>query len=121
MATVFTGVVVARVQNVPLVMLRMESIMQGTEIQCVADTLEELVEEQGVRKLVIDFRAVYYFSSKMLSVLIDLNRRINALQGRLVLLGVHPRLQELFRITGIYNLFTFAPTEQLALQFINTD
>ncbi|MBN1943679.1 MAG: STAS domain-containing protein [Phycisphaerae bacterium] len=121
MATVFSGVVVAKVKGVTCVMLRLESIQQGSEIQCISDALEELVEERGVEKLIVDFRAVEYFCSQMLSVLIDLNRDIQAVNGRLVLLGVHPRLQELFRITGIEKFFTFAPTEELALLLLNSE
>ena len=111
----------ARVQGIPFVMLRMETIMQGSEIQCVAETFRELTEEQNTRRLVVDFRSVYYFSSQMLSLLIDLNRKIEEAGGKLILMGLHPRLWELFRITGIEKFFTFAPTEQLALMYLKDE
>lgn len=120
MATVFTGVVVAQVQDATFVVLRLESIQQGSEFQCVSDTLDELIEDKGTRKLVVDFRAVEYFSSQMLSVLIDANRQIHAAGGRMVLLGMRPQLQELFRITGIEKFFTFAPTEELAMLLLHS-
>jgi anti-anti-sigma factor len=121
MAAVFTGAVVAKVQGVPFVVLRMESIMQGSEIHCVAQTFRELIEEQNVRKLVVDFRSVEYFSSQMLSLIIDLNRKLEETGGKLVLLGLHPRLRELFHITGVEKFFTFAPTEPLALIFMRNE
>ena len=116
MASSFKGVIVAQVHGVTIVMLRMHSIMEGTEIHCVAQTLNELVDEKAVRKLIVDFRAVRYIASQMLSTLIDLNRNIQAIGGELVLLGLNPRLTELFRITGIEKIFSFAPTEKAAFQ-----
>lgn len=121
MATTFTGTVVSRVQGIPFVHLRMESIMQGSEIQCVAQTFRILMEDQDIRKLVVDFRTVEYFSSQMLSLLIDLNRKLDEVGGKLILLGLHPRLWELFRITGIEQFFSSVPTEQLALIFLKDE
>jgi anti-anti-sigma factor len=121
MATVFTGAVVAKVQDVHFVLLRMESIMQGPEIQCVVKTFDDLVEDQQVRRLVIDFQSVHYFASQFISLLIQLNRRLTHAGGKLILMGMHPRLWELFRITGIDPLFTSVPTRELAMIYMKND
>lgn len=104
-----------------MVMLRMESIMQGPEIRCVVRTFEELLETRDARKFIVDFRAVKYFSSRVLSLLIDLNRRIAEIGGKFVLLGLPPHLLKLFRITGIEQFFTFRPTEELALMYLKNE
>jgi anti-sigma B factor antagonist len=59
------------------------------------------VEQLGHDQFVLDFSDVRHFSSALLAVLIELNKRIKATKGRLVLCGLRPELQEVFVVTKL--------------------
>ena len=116
MSTDFSGVVIVQVKGVTVVTVHMRSIMDDLDIHRLAETLYELVDEKAVRKLVVDFRAVGHMASQILSVLLSLNGKIHAIDGKLIICGLRPGPMRLFKITGIDRLFTFAPDETQSIR-----
>jgi anti-sigma B factor antagonist len=78
-----------------------QAIMDERVIRTIGQALYREVEQLGHDQLVLDFSDVRHFSSALLAVLIELNKRIKATKGRLVLCGLRPELQEVFIVTKL--------------------
>ncbi len=83
------------------------ALVQGQVIDDVAAVLYELADRKNKRKLILDFSGVRLFASQMLSVLITLNRKSEAIKGNLVLCGLRDELKEVFVITNLDKSFSF--------------
>jgi anti-anti-sigma factor len=68
------------------------------------DLSESLAIRPGMQ-LVIDFGHVQYLSSAVLGKLINLNKKMGAVRGRLIFRNLHPDLQEVFRIARLRRVF----------------
>jgi anti-anti-sigma factor len=91
------------------------SILDMAHIQKVADELYSLVDEKDRRKIVLDFSAVRFLSSQMLGVLLTLQKKLQALKGKMAFCGIKPELKKVFQITALDKLFEFYPDETKAL------
>jgi anti-sigma B factor antagonist len=78
-----------------------QAIMDERVIRIIGQALYREVEQLGHDQLVLDFSEVRHFSSALLAVLIELNKRIKATKGRLVLCGLRPELKEVFVVTKL--------------------
>ncbi len=61
--------------------------------------------DSGVRKIVIDLRGVEYLSSSGLRIFISSMRKINELDGKLVLSSITPMVRKIFKIVELEDLF----------------
>ncbi|MBK8434824.1 MAG: STAS domain-containing protein [Chloroflexi bacterium] len=76
------------------------------------DYLLRTLMEQGQSQLVVDLTAVTYINSGGLRVLVSARRRAQEIGGSLTLLGLSPRLLEIFQMVGFDTLFPIYPTRQ---------
>ena len=113
-----SGLVMSKVMDVTVVTLHIPSLLDEQAIENIAQELYELVDEQAIRKLVVDFRLVSALSSQMLGVLVSLNKRARAIKGKVVLCGMRPSLMKVFQVTRLDNILTFAPDESAAIQML---
>ena len=93
-----------------------KKILDEQNIQIIGEQLFSLVDEEGLRKIVLNFGNVEYLSSAALGKLITLNKKLQAAQGRLVLCNIHPQIYEVFEITKLDKFFDIQKEEQAALQ-----
>ena len=91
-------------------------ILDEQNIQIIGDQLFNLVEEQGKRKILLNFANVEYLSSAALGKLITLNKKVQAAKGRLILCNIDPQIYEVFEITRLDKFFNIEKEEQKALQ-----
>jgi anti-sigma B factor antagonist len=75
------------------------------------ESLYGLIEQQGIRKLVLNFDDVKLLSSAPIGMLVDLRNRIGAVGGMLVLCQVSPDIREILRLTSVEELFSILDTE----------
>src|ERR1700693_690726 len=80
------------------------------------DQLATLGADAGRRKLVRNFANVDSLSSIVLAKLMTLNKKLQALGGRLTLCNVSPQVRQVFEITRVSEFFGLYPGEQDALQ-----
>ena len=66
--------------------------------------LNEMSEKIGIR-LVLDLSQVQYLSSAVLGRLINLKKKVTAMNGKLKIENLHPDLFEIFRITRLDQAF----------------
>src|SRR6059058_5967028 len=66
-------------------------ILDEQNIQIIGEQLFSLVDEDGRRKILLNFGNVEYLSSAALGKLITLNKKVNAVGGRLILCNITRR------------------------------
>lgn len=93
-----------------------KKILDEQNIQIIGEQLFSLVDEQGKKKLLLNFTNVEYMSSAALGKLVTLYKKTQAGGGKLVLCSIHPDIQEVFEITKLNKLFNIKRDEQDGLQ-----
>jgi anti-sigma B factor antagonist len=91
-------------------------ILDEQNIQIIGEQLFGLVEQEGRRKLLLNFGNVEYLSSAALGKLITLNKKLQGAGGRLILCNIDPQIYEVFEITKLDKFFNIQKEEQAALQ-----
>jgi anti-sigma B factor antagonist len=91
-------------------------ILDEQNIQAIGEQLFSLVDENGRKKILLNFGNVEYLSSAALAKLITLNKKLQQAGGRLILCNIDPSIYEVFEITKLNKLFNIQPEEQTALQ-----
>jgi anti-sigma B factor antagonist len=111
---------VQTIDKATIVEFRTPSLMDPLDLQNIADHLYELVDNQDKRQMIMDFEKVQYLSSQAIGIVLNVNKKLNALKNsKLILCGVGPRLMELVRITRLDRVLTIKPTQKEALSTIN--
>jgi anti-anti-sigma regulatory factor len=77
--------------------------------------LEELVDNHKFTNALVDFAGVEDIDPALISKMIILKKRLGYRPGRLVLCGMCPDVQEVFRVTRLGVLFTITADEQQGL------
>lgn len=75
---------------------------------CIAelqDELSKLVDAEPGIKLLLNFGNVDHLSSAALGMLITLNKRVVAQNGKLKLSDINPQIMEVFKITRLNKMF----------------
>jgi anti-sigma B factor antagonist len=98
--------VVREVNGVTIVRLKNPNLTGMLEIQHVTSELDQLVEK-GVRKLVFDFKYVRHVGSAALGMLIALQKKMDALGGKMVL-SHSENIAELLKVSRTASLFKLA-------------
>jgi anti-sigma B factor antagonist len=93
-----------------------KKILDEQNIQIIGEQLFGLVDQEGRRKLLLNFGNVEYLSSAALGKLITLNKKLQGAGGRLILCNIDPQIYEVFEITKLDKFFNIQKEEQAALQ-----
>jgi anti-sigma B factor antagonist len=84
------------------------------------DYVGNLVEARQGCCLVINFDTINYLDSMMLGKLFALNRKLKAVDGKLVLCGIHDHLVHLFELVKLPLLVPIYDSEEEALRALGT-
>ena len=91
-------------------------ILDETNIQVIGNQLFALVEDDGCRKVILDFTNVEYLSSAALGKLIVMDKKVKAAKGQLSMCGVRADILEVFKITKLDILFKIHDSREQALE-----
>lgn len=91
-------------------------ILDETNIQIIGNQLFALVEQDGRKKIVLDFSSVDYLSSAALGKLITMDKKVNAAKGKLRLCSIRPEIYEVFTITKLNQVFKICDDTDEAIQ-----
>ncbi len=72
--------------------------------------------QSGGKRLVFDLSGVDYISSAGLRVILLAGKRLQPLEGRMVLCGLREEVRGVFEMSGFLNLFAFTPDLDRALE-----
>ena len=92
-----------------------KKILDEGNIQIIGNQLFALVEDEGRKKIILDFSNVEYLSSAALGKLITMDKKVKAAKGKLRLCTVRPDIYEVFAITKLNKLFDMQDTLEKAL------
>lgn len=92
-----------------------KKILDENNIQVIGNQLFGLVEEDGRKKIVLDFSAVEYLSSAALGKLITMDKKVKNAGGKLRLCSIRPDIYEVFAITRLNKLFDIRDDQEAAL------
>jgi anti-sigma B factor antagonist len=92
-----------------------KKILDENNIQIIGNQLFGLVEEDGRKKIVLDFANVEFLSSAALGKLITMNKKVAAAGGKLRLCNIRPDIYEVFAITRLNKLFEIKDDQAAAL------
>ena len=93
-----------------------KKILDEQNIQMIGDDLFRLVDELGRRKVLLNFSKVEFMSSAALGKIIQLHRKLQGVQGKLVLCSIAKDIYDVFRITKLDKILTIVADEQAGLQ-----
>ena len=82
----------------------------------VKDTLQELLKDQGQRKIIVDLEEVPFIDSSGLAALVSGLRLARENKGDIVLSGAQSQAQIVFRLTMLDRIFAIHPTVEEARQ-----
>ncbi|MEM1062535.1 MAG: STAS domain-containing protein [Planctomycetota bacterium] len=93
-----------------------KKILDETRIQHIGNQLFGLVDEDGRKKIVLDFANVEYLSSAALGKLITLDKKVKAAGGQLRMCNIRQEIKEVFVITRLDQLFKMFDDQESALE-----
>ena len=93
-----------------------KKILDEQNIQIIGEQLFNLVDNEGCRKVLLNFGNVEYLSSAALGKFISLNKKVQSKGGKLVMCNINDDIYEVFEITKLNKLFNIQKEEQTALQ-----
>lgn len=106
--------------SVTVVRLKMPPTLDDDLARAVFDPIYGLVVEAGRKQLVLNLAAVDRLESLALGKLVMLNRKAQAVNGRLVLCQLTPAVVQTLEQSRLTALFTVYATEEEALQSFST-
>jgi len=106
---------VSKVGDVTVVRFIDRRILDHANIEQIGKELFELVEDDGCKKLLLNFSDVEFFSSAALGRLVKLEKTLKKKGGSLVLSNIRPTIYDAFNITQLYKVFYIREDEAAAL------
>ena len=104
---------VEHIGDVTIVNFVDRKILDEQNIQKIGEDLFSLVDDEGARKVLLNFGNVEFLSSAALGNLITLNKKLMALKGeggQLTLWNIGPQLRVVFEITKLDKFFNIMPS-----------
>jgi len=102
---------VSEVGDVTVVQFVDRKILDESNIQDLGRELFHLVEEDGCKKVVLNFSNVEFLSSAALGKLITLDKKSKKAGGSLKFSNIRPEIYEVFAITRLNKLFAIYDEE----------
>ena len=91
--------------------------MDPIVLESTGQAMYQLIDEQDIRLIILDFSAVQYISSQAIGIVLTMNKKLGALKrSRLVLCGVGEKLMQLIKITRLDRMLTIRPTQHEAVK-----
>lgn len=112
----FNGLVISQIQGVTVVSFQNASIIDMPTVQSIGEEIYALVDQQALKKIVLDFEPVRFLSSQMLGVLISLQKKAKTINGRVIICGLRPELHKVFQIMKLEKVLEFAADEAGAMK-----
>ncbi len=103
------GLDVQHVGETTVVRFKGKRILDEQTVHFIDQQLNNLVDKPGCKKMLLNFQDVEYLSSAALGTLINLQRKMMSLGGRLSLCNVIPQIFEVFVITKLDQAFRIEP------------
>ena len=108
-------------RDVTVVSFNEASIYGVSNVDQVNEELRRFVTRDKPKKMIVDFSGVKFISSQMLGLLVDLWRKMTEYGGIVLISGIVPQLNRVFKITNLDKIFDFYPDAESALKTLAQD
>jgi anti-sigma B factor antagonist len=102
--------------DVTIVRFIASRILDNETIRQMGDSLFQIVDEGGVRKLIINLGGVAFLSSAALNRLILLKKKVLQREGGMKLVGMTPEIRRVFEIARLDTFFDILDDQATALE-----
>ena len=102
--------------DVTIVSFGLETITGLSGLEQINERLRALIADDQPGKIVVDFDGVKFFSSQVLGLLVDVWRRLSDYGGGMLISGINPQLNRVFKITNLDKIFEFHPDRASAVR-----
>lgn len=109
-------IVVNHVGDVAVVTFVDDKLLEEVTIAEIGDALDEMIDENNRRKILLNFTKIRKLSSAALGMLSAVNRTMQKKGGQLRLCGIQNEVEEVFRITRMGRLFEIDKNELSSLE-----
>lgn len=93
-----------------------KKILDEANIQIIGNQMFGLVEEDGRKKIILDFSNVEYLSSAALGKLLTMGKKVEGAGGKLRLCSIRRDIYEVFAITRLNRVFDIKDDVDQALE-----
>lgn len=107
---------VDEVGDVAVVRFVDKRILDEQNIQTIGEQLFSLIDDEGKKKILLNFENVEYLSSAALGKLITLNKKVKGTSGQLRMCNIKAEIYEVFEITKLNKVFPIHDDEEAALE-----
>ena len=114
------GVEITATKKTAVVAFKTTSISSAEGIEAVSRQINEFIEENHPKRVIIDFERVKFFSSQMLGALLRIRAKLETYDGEVVISAINPQLHRIFKITNLDKIFRFFPDKESAASRVNT-
>jgi len=88
--------------SIPVVTVMTHELRADTVITKLEQELEDFIQKNSAKQLVLDLTSVHFMASSGLRVLIGLRKKLRELGGRFTMCGVHPYVADVFKTTRLF-------------------
>ncbi len=104
--------------DITIVSFGSETIIGLSGFEQINEQLRTLISDNRPAKIVVDFDKVKFFSSQVLGLLVDIWRKLSEYGGIMLISGINPQLNRIFKITNLDKIFEFYPDRAGAIKAI---
>jgi len=109
------GLTVSRTQDVTVVTFGEVTVLDISTSQSLAKQILRLAKGPPAPRILVDFSNVRFIASRMLGILVELTKKAQAADGKVVVCGLHGNLSRIFRVMRLDKLLTVMPDSQAGL------
>ncbi len=91
----------------------------GDETDALKEGINKIAEEEGKRKLIIDFKKANYINSTALGALISAHAHFAKKDGKIILCNMDKSIKNVFVITKLALVFEIAETLEEAIKLMS--
>ena len=91
-------------------------ILDEATIQVIGEQMYRLVDDHGLRKVVLDFESVEHLSSAALGKMINMKKKMDAAGGQLAMCSLRSELLKIFKVTKLTKVFDIHASVEKALK-----
>ena len=115
MSNIVPKISVEYVEEIVIVALLEEKILDQIQIQALHDSIFPVIDQHERINLVLDFSNVKFLSSSVLGLLIRISKKVYETAGQLCLCCIDKKIDEIFKITRLDQVFTIMPDRESAI------
>ena len=87
-------------------------------INYLRDTLEEALDKNTVKHIILNMNSVTFIDSSALGVILGRYKRVTQNGGKVCLVGIRPMVKRILELSGLLRIMKEFPSEQEALDKI---